>query len=979
MLAGRASLVTLIGKRRRISATDQKDSLNSRKGDIVSPSDSLSPSAPQGKEQSLDLAMYLSKSHNASDNGASQYLLDWVSCPVCGRNICGTDFLVNSHLETRMVILFADLCLANGTKRKMTQRTLLQFNFYSSSKSNIHVDDTSSSKNLVVPLALDEKVQSSNFTKCAKDLDDQDGRSGMESNASFLLSNSKTCLEYSVQSLIETQSVHCNETGSLSPLSSLPCPEQQFPLLEGTDVGTSMATLDTYIVGRRFCDDVDLKEGTCVSFVRDPENVKDHNAIKVLCSKSGSDHVLGFLPRDLALYLSPLMKNHHVMIEGLVTSLPDHSLGAVPVRIFCQKILVATERESDEHQMFQCLWENVARVVESSKDFPPNTKKYQQNFCILIKEVLKHHSYLFTDDEKLFLGSFESLSDDSQRLFIRLYRRKGPWFRISNVYYPEISDHQLALKGLLAAGYMNRLEYSNEPLENIVKEMLDMLTVSECRELSSQRNVRVVRREELVKGLLSAYADGTCSLLPTMVAERIGACVRISALAEFLLWRVQRLFFLNGKQDLSAFLLVDLGLVRYPTYTCSISSNLFTSRSDLLAYEEAMDLAQIMDQSLDENNVEIVMRCIEVSEGRISNLPKERISQSFTQKSGGMFLSQFTASWVYSKVLTLGVSVFERDRRYTNAIMLLRKLLNLIAQDGRRGYWTLRLSIDLEHLGHLNESLLVAEGGLTDPWVRAGSRMALQRRVLRLGKPPRRWKTPSFAKSIKRKIKEVYIMGRPLNCEIGSKNRFYGDDDEQCGVEELALQYYKAEGWEGAHSESGVWMTIFGLLMWDVIFADIPDVFRTRFQTAPLDLCTDSFYPARMALIESHLRKVKHGMAKDILTTTWESNVGTSCQGVNWERHTVTDLQDIVTCVGGPCLASICRLLAQDYKSWSSGMPDLLLWRLSSDGKSDDAKLVEVKGPKDRLSEQQQAWLLMLMDCGFDSEVCKVRPTPFQD
>ena len=48
----------------------------------------------------------------------------------------------------------------------------------------------------------------------------------------------------------------------------------------------------------------------------------------------------------------------------------------------------------------------------------------------------------------------------------------------------------------------------------------------------------------------------------------------------------------------------------------------------------------------------------------------------------------------------------------------------------------MRLSIDLEHMGHLNESLSVAEAGVIDPWVRAGSKMALQRQVLRLSKPP---------------------------------------------------------------------------------------------------------------------------------------------------------------------------------------------------------------------------------------------------
>lgn len=93
--------------------------------------------------------------------------------------------------------------------------------------------------------------------------------------------------------------------------------------------------------------------------------------------------------------------------------------------------------------------------------------------------------------------------------------------------------------------------------------------------------------------------------------------------------------------------------------------------------------------------------------------------------------------------------------RYNDAIDLLKNLLLNFANDRRRGYWTLRLSIDLEHLGRVSESLSVAETGLDDPWVRAGSKISLQRRVLRLGKLPRRWKVPSFSESVKRKIPEV--------------------------------------------------------------------------------------------------------------------------------------------------------------------------------------------------------------------------------
>lgn len=147
----------------------------------------------------------------------------------------------------------------------------------------------------------------------------------------------------------------------------------------------------------------------------------------------------------------------------------------------------------------------------------------------------------------------------------------------------------------------------------------------------------------------------------------------------------------------------------------------------------------------------------------------------------------------------------------------------------------------------------------------------------------------------------------------------------------------------------------------------------TCLQNSPLDMDSDSFYDTRKTIIEPQLQNIHEGMAEAILIMSWELHQGTLCRGVNWERNSLSELRAAVTCIGGPCLANLCRLLAQDYRSWTSGMPDLLLWRFNGDYKG-EAKLVEVKGPKDRLSEQQRAWLLILMDCGFTAEVCKVNP-----
>ena len=53
---------------------------------------------------------------------------------------------------------------------------------------------------------------------------------------------------------------------------------------------------------------------------------------------------------------------------------------------------------------------------------------------------------------------------------------------------------------------------------------------------------------------------------------------------------------------------------------------------------------------------------------------------------------------------------------------------------------------------------------------------------------------------------------------------------------------YILQGW---HCEGSVLRSLFGLLMWDQIFVDCPDVFLTPYQDAPLDLCFPNFIRTR--------------------------------------------------------------------------------------------------------------------------------------
>ncbi|KAI4976823.1 hypothetical protein ZWY2020_050430 [Hordeum vulgare] len=954
MLTGRESLVRLIGRRRRSPLP-----------------------APLA-------AALLSPSHQADDAGAGEAAAagpsssvgggagaEPVACPVCAEFIPGSDYCVNTHL---------DICLSRGAKRKLTQSSLLDFRF--SKKTTVEpTPDIANNVGEAQNKGLMDEDVSTDGEFCSMNSD----TGSPENSAAALLTgcldgspgisemhNTCTPSNAGLPNMKNDENGDTDEklsscllsTGTIS-VSIGACPD--------TDSSTTVA-VDTVIVGRRFRESFELQEGMGIAVLRDPQNAKDPDAVKVLYAGSDCGQMLGYLPRELAKVLAPLLDTHFVECQGFVAGLPEQQLDNVPIQLTCQKCENDNQNYEDLRYQ-QSLWENFLGVVRNGNFREPSSARYQTNFNTMLLDVMTNHTHLFSDTETSFLGSFNSLSNDGQRLFVKIYTRKGPWFRVSSISYREISDVEQAAMELKLAGYIDMFSCTDVPFEHDMNEILNVLSVPEMKEILKELpkdNTNCTRRHELLSTLLSMYNNGTCTVLPKRIFKWTGTCIRISNMADELLWRVQRLFFLNGDQDLSSFLLVDLGLVKFPDYTCRVSHHIFQERNDLLEYEEAIRLAQFMDESLDNDNMELVSRCADLSENRLCTLLKEEDSN--LTDSPPSFYSCFSSTWVYSKILTLGVSAYERERRYADAIRTLKILLSKVASGRRRGYWTLRLSIDLEHMGRPNESLSIAEGGVIDPWIRAGSKIALQKRVLRLGKPPRRWKVPSYADSLKRNIKEVNIEGRPLNCEIGAKNVFYGYDGDRCGVEQLALQYYADEGggWQGTHSEGGIWMTIFGLLMWDVIFSEVCDVFHSKFQTAPLDFETDDFYKSRKDLIESQLKRIQDGMAEELLISSWELHQGTSCRGVNWDRHSMADVRAVVAGVGGHRLALLLRHLALDYRSWSSGMPDLLLWRFLDEQGGAEAKLVEVKGPKDQLSEQQRAWIFVLMDFGFDVEVCKV-------
>ncbi|KAF8630450.1 hypothetical protein AX17_005427 [Amanita inopinata Kibby_2008] len=201
------------------------------------------------------------------------------------------------------------------------------------------------------------------------------------------------------------------------------------------------------------------------------------------------------------------------------------------------------------------------------------------------------------------------------------------------------------------------------------------------------------------------------------------------------------------------------------------------------------------------------------------------------------------------------------------------------------------------------------------------------------------------------------------------KSLWIGKDNEEVHVEIRALQYYETLGFKGLHAETRILTTVFSLLFWDIIFADIPGAFETPYQIAPLDLAEDTFYHARKDSIEARLEEISNGQARDILERHGDQQ--TMCIGVRWDICERPDLVEIVECLGGCTLSLICRLFCEDYGGRSSGVPDLIVWNAGQG----ICKFVEVKGPGDRPQENQKLWFDSLLRAGALVEICHIIDT----
>ncbi|NXI93926.1 FAN1 nuclease, partial [Psophia crepitans] len=605
---------------------------------------------------------------------------------------------------------------------------------------------------------------------------------------------------------------------------------------------------------------------------------------------------------------------------------------------------------------------------EINHTFSPGHPYYLQNFLVVIRAVLENEDdvRLFDEQDMNTITKFCKLSVGGQKLYVRLFQRKLNWLKVNKIEYGEISmDLSPIIEELAEARFLQ----TESELEDLC-EGLDLLSAPELKTLAKifhlpnpngqkQQLVDDFLRLAKQRSVFSRSQAGIGTVILKRVKELAGKSVRICKGPRAVFSRILLLFSLSesmedeeagsaGQGQLSTVLMVNMGRMVFPSYTVNRKTQVFQDREDLIRYATAAHLSNDIATAMVNGNWEEanhLYMCAKETWNELKTHPSLSYHRVLPE-----YLRHFTVGWVYTRILSQGVEILQRLHMYEEAV---QELQTLLSQDvyctDSRGRWWDRLALNLhQHLKNTKKAIDCIRKGLADPFVRTGHRLSLYQRALRIRDSPscKQFRClfhdlPVIAVedvthvTIKGKMCPQMGMGKSvfLMEDIGDEE---GDDFSvstvMCSVEELALTHYRQNGFDqGIHGEGSTFITLYGILMWDIIFMDgIPDVFRNSYQTFPLDLYTDSFYENRRDVIEARLQQLHTASSETLakwIADIWTTQEGKAAALVSWGRFiSLQQVQSLVACLGGVFLSGVFRRLSKDLRHCRGGLPDLVVW-----------------------------------------------------
>ncbi len=377
--------------------------------------------------------------------------------------------------------------------------------------------------------------------------------------------------------------------------------------------------------------------------------------------------------------------------------------------------------------------------------------------------------------------------------------------------------------------------------------------------------------------------------------------------------RLRLMFFGNLAQDWSEFVLADLGIFRYEQVPITPGSRGFRSRQDVDHYLHLRACRDAFDAGMAVTEVLQLLGDFSTDNPHIG----ER----------------------HQRLLLRLAQQLERAGELKSALALYRDTAALGSRQRQ-----IRV---LERLGHDAEALVLAERVIHAPHNGEEAQLAERARTRlrrRLGLPP-------AAKAAK-PLEDRLDLRLPRAASV-----------------ELAVAAHLAEPDAPVHYvENTLICGLFGLLCWEAIFAPLPGAFFHPFHTGPVDLHRADFHARRSELFAACLARLDDGSYVEAMRRTHAEKFGIQSPFVFWELLDAERLEQALACLPPAHLGAWFRRLLADIRENRAGMPDLIqFWPAER-----RYRMIEVKGPGDRLQDNQKRWLAFCAEHGMPVSVCYV-------
>ncbi len=535
----------------------------------------------------------------------------------------------------------------------------------------------------------------------------------------------------------------------------------------------------------------------------------------------------------------------------------------------------------------------MAEPIELAPDY------YLSNFHALVDFVVTRYAPLLSDEERSFHQCFSALDTDSQRLYVRLLSRKGvptstgALFRQSKLAYQEIHNLRQAADTLVA----NRLFLRDPALD--LTEILSLFTKNELLASSNEPLPKALKRPALEQALLEQDHATVHARL-----TRGEPLLAVQAAAHFETFKL--LFFGNLNQDLTDYVLRDLGLFRYENYPLEQSQLPFKSRAQverhLLFYSCLAQAEQVLCEDA------------EAISTLAAELPESVEGDTTLQRR-------------LDRLRLALARQLERLHALDTASSLYLQCQRPPARERRA-----RIAASQ---GDTDSALTICAQILAQPeneQERAfaasfGHRTAKKTPHCDTWPAPKRYRAPTHTVTLVQTDQRVEVRAAQYLAEI-------------------------APGSQCFYVENTLINGVLGLAIWDILFAPIPGAFFNPFQVAPSDFRSADFYPQRRAAFTQRLAELKQAGLDDWVWHHFGEKWGIANPLVHWEALSEPLLTLALSQIPTEHWLALFRRLLDDIGQHRSGLPDLILFPAGG-----GYELVEVKGPGDRLQQNQQRWL----------------------